>query len=240
MCDRSPFLSLFISFTDLTLSQFPEQPSLIQLSRAAHFASTTLKIFALPAGTAQEPQPPLASKTAQWFPPVSFPQSEPTVSKIFAVVSSSALPSARTHCLQNPRNVVPQLCSLSCNLKLRRCVLTGPHPAMVSCIQKLYSIVPQLPSLCCIQKLCKGVLPRPHPAAVSCFSKLHRAVLAVLEDLLVGRRIHKAHRATSERSTCMEPSCKVQDHWRPHNTKLCGGEDKARPRTHLSLNNTTT
>lgn len=55
----------------------------------------------------------------------------------YVVVSSSVLPSTRTHCLQKLYSFVPQLPILSYILKLHKCVLPGPHPITMSCILEL-------------------------------------------------------------------------------------------------------
>lgn len=40
-----------------------------------------------------------------------------------------------------------------------------------------------------------------------------------------------------KRNTSLHPPPKIEDYQRPHIIKLCGGEVKSYPRTHLALNN---
>ena len=57
---------VYICFIDLTLSYFPEQPSLVQLPRAMRFASTTIKLPPLPIETSQSAETP--TSLACWNP----------------------------------------------------------------------------------------------------------------------------------------------------------------------------
>lgn len=77
VCDHNQVLSLFIWVS--------------LISHLASFSRNLASSIFLELQSVQEPQTPLAWKTTQWSLPVSFRQSEPTISRICVVLSLSNL-----------------------------------------------------------------------------------------------------------------------------------------------------
>ena len=90
MCDHSQVLSLFTSI--LLISHLPifsrnlDSSSFLEL-HALLLQPSSFFPYLLQLCNTQESQPPLENRTVQWSSPVSFPQPEPTIFRIYAVLS---------------------------------------------------------------------------------------------------------------------------------------------------------